>query len=368
MSSDWPYAGGVMLVSPQDPVQLSSLPGTAMISVAEALGPVLAKLAPVSPMDVAVSEATGLVSAETVVVPSALPADPVALRGGYAVSSLDCIGASPQSPVWLSAMPVAVQAGEVLPPGCDAVLPKDGFSLAGHVAEIMRTVAPGENARLRGHELRHGDVLVEAGTLLSAMTALLLQEAGVARLAIRAPRVAVQPGPPASFRWVLAMLAGAGCRLVDQDPDLALVWSTESESRLALVPGDLAFVAHDKSVPVVALPRRFDGVIAAYFALVLPIIERLRGAPEPLHYGTLRRKLTSTIGMSEIALFRTLPDGLDPLATGAVTLQALAQADRIALVAPDCEGYPAGTTIATWSIELAPHRAIFLGSTPEDPS
>lgn len=333
-----------------------------MISLADALRPVLGALAAVSPVILPVSEANGLISAETVVAPSALPVRAMALRAGYAVSSLACIGASPHSPVWLSSVPAAVNPGEALPPGSDAVLPKDGLSLSGTIAEVTRAVAPGENARLVGQDLRTGDVLVRAGERVLARQVLLLQEAGITRLTVCAPCVVIEPGPLALCQWLSTMLAGAGCRIVDQNPDLAVHWNAGPESRLALVPGEVAFVALEGVIPVVALPSRFDGLIAAYFSLVLPLVERLRGVPEPVRPGTLCRKLTSTIGMDELALFRTLPEGLDPLATGAITLQALAQADCLALVPPDCEGYPAGTEIVTWPLD----HGSFGRQKPED--
>lgn len=333
-----------------------------MIRLADALRPVLGMLAPVSPVILPVLEARGLISAETVVAPVALPREPMALRGGYAVSALACLGASPHSPVWLSSVPEAVKPGETLPPRCDAVLPKDGLSLSGAIAEVTRAVVPGENARLAGHDLRAGEVLVRAGDWILASQALLLEAAGITRLAVRTPRVAIEAGSPALCQWLSTMLAGAGCRIVNRNPDLAVHWNAGSEPRLALVPGEVAFITLDHAIPVVALPSRFDGLIAAYFALVLPLVERLRGMAEPVRSGTLRRKLTSTIGIDEMTLLRTLPEGLDPLATGAITLQALAQADCIALVPPDCEGYPAGTEIMTWPLD---HGGSW-GRKPED--
>jgi molybdopterin molybdotransferase len=328
------------------------------VSLAEALQPLLEGLAPVPPHPVAVAGAAGLICAAPLRATGPLPPVAIALRAGHAVRALDCVGASPQAPVWLAAPPVAVSPGDPLPPGMDAVMPPEGIAFGAGtpgttMAEITRAIAPGENARLAGHDLRGGTLLVEEGARISPMQVLLLETAGIAHVDVRMPRVALAAGPPALCGWLGARLMAMGCRIVgeDQPADLALCWSTRREPCLALEPGNTAYVPDESAQPAIALPGRFDGMIAAFFALVLPAVARLRGVAEPVRPDILRRKVTSAIGISEIALFRTTPDGLDPLLTGAITLAALAGADRIALVDPGCEGYPAGTRIETWALK-----------------
>ena len=70
-----------------------------MRSVDEQLGRALAAAVRPAPVRVAISEAQGLLCAEEVVAEHALPGFDQAAVDGYAVRSVDLLGASPDSPV-----------------------------------------------------------------------------------------------------------------------------------------------------------------------------------------------------------------------------------------------------------------------------
>ena len=59
----------------------------------------------------------------------------------------------------------------------------------------------------------------------------------------------------------------------------------------------------------------------------------------------LTRKVTSTVGLAEVVPVARSPDGVEPLASGYLPLQALARADGWILVPPESEGFPAGATV-----------------------
>jgi molybdopterin molybdotransferase len=71
----------------------------------ELLQPVLRRLSPVLPGRVPLASSSGSVTAEPVRASRALPERAVALRTGLAVTSLDLVGATPQSPLVLTSEP-----------------------------------------------------------------------------------------------------------------------------------------------------------------------------------------------------------------------------------------------------------------------
>jgi molybdopterin biosynthesis enzyme len=58
----------------------------------------------------------------------------------------------------------------------------------------------------------------------------------------------------------------------------------------------------------------------------------------------LSRKVSSSLGLTEVIPVRYAGEQVEPLASGYLSLAALANADGWILVPPDSEGYPAGTT------------------------
>ena len=72
---------------------------TALMPLAEALGLLLAGVAPVAARAVAPDEAIGRVAAADILAGGPNPARRVALRDGWAVRGADIVGASPYAPV-----------------------------------------------------------------------------------------------------------------------------------------------------------------------------------------------------------------------------------------------------------------------------
>jgi len=327
-----------------------------LLSVSEILAPALVALEPAIPTRIALRDALGAAPAASVFAPQALPAGNIALRGGYAVAALDLVGASPHSPVLLPAMPPLVLAGEALPEGTDAILPPEGLVDQGAFVEVSRAAAPGDCMRFAGHDLAAGAALAPAGTPLTARHLLVMAIAGIDTIDTRRPVVVLPETTRPETAWLASACRALGCRAAGpgEKADLAFGWSEAQGPLLALNPGDTAQLRLSAGhPPAILLPPRFDGMIAAFVALALPLIERLAHRQASPESRPLTRKIASGVGIVEIVLLRTVAEGYHPLATGELTLAALAGADHIALIAPESEGAPAGSMLAALPLDFS---------------
>ncbi|GMA79550.1 hypothetical protein GCM10025880_59670 [Methylorubrum aminovorans] len=94
------------------------------------------------------------------------------------------------------------------------------------------------------------------------------------------------------------------------------------------------------------LPGRPDAALAAFLALGRPLIAALAGAVKRTpRTGTLRRKITSTVGLAEIVYLRRYGSEIEPLGGADLPLRRLIEADGAVLVPPEREGYPAGSEV-----------------------
>ncbi len=203
-----------------------------MLSVAEAQQAILSHLKPLEPETVTLLEALDRVLAEEVVSDIDLPPFDNSSMDGYAVRSDDVAGASRDRPVRLPVLadipaghPAAVElragtaaritTGAVMPPGADAVVPvedtDDGARGASALPEsiaIYLALPRGAYVRYAGDDVRRGDQILTAGTLIRPAEVALLAAVGHSRVKVhRRPRVAIlatgdelvapdqQPGP-----------------------------------------------------------------------------------------------------------------------------------------------------------------------------
>jgi molybdopterin biosynthesis enzyme len=113
---------------------------------------------------------------------------------------------------------------------------------------------------------------------------------------------------------------------------------------LALQPGRTAAVGAIAGVPVVALPGAPDQALAVWWALVLPVLDRLSGRQtRQAVTRPLARKIASAVGLTELVLLEERDGAWMPLAIGDLALETVARADAWLLVPPSSEGYAAGT-------------------------
>jgi molybdenum cofactor synthesis domain-containing protein len=220
-----------------------------VIPLAEVQAAIFHAVVRLEPVEVDLRDARGLVLAERVTAPEAVPPFPNTAMDGYAVRAADTAGADENSPVRLRvvgelaaghAPDVAVGPGEAIrimtgapmPDGADAIVMVERTARAGDDGVFVTlAVDPGLHVRRAGGDLEEGDVVFEPGTELTAARVGVLATVGARR--VRAyPRVRVgvlstgdelvESGPlaPGKIRdsnrpMLLAMLADAGAEPLD---------------------------------------------------------------------------------------------------------------------------------------------------------
>jgi molybdenum cofactor synthesis domain-containing protein len=145
---------------------------------------------------VALNDALGRVLAEDIVAPFDHPPFPASTMDGFAVLAAD---ASPWREV-IAVQPagamiedevhdgqaVRIMTGAPLPPGADAVVPiEDTEPTEDHVIIYREDVAPGTNIRPVGSDLRQGDTVLTAGTLLQPAHVGIVASMGLAEVPVR---------------------------------------------------------------------------------------------------------------------------------------------------------------------------------------
>ena len=335
-------------------------------------------VAPVAPQRLALADARGRVLAQDVAVGAPLPAAPVALQDGWAVNSDLVLDAGPYAPVPLPA-PVWIEIGAPLPGAADAVLPPDAVVMTAGIAEAHASATAGDGVLPAGADADAGTPLRRAGARLRALDIAVLRAAAVEEVAVRVPRVRVARvgRPPNDFVGPLIARAiereggeahlegGLEAALGDSSVDaIVAIGGTgagrqdESIKTLARLgrldthgvgirPGETAALGTAGARPVLLLPGRLDAALAAWLVLGSRLLARLAGAA-PLEAAPpqrLARKVTSTVGLAEVVPVWRGADGVEPLAFGYLSLQALARADGWILVPPESEGFPAGTMV-----------------------
>ena len=145
--------------------------------------------------------ATGLVTAAPVTADRDVPHYNRAAMDGWAVRAADTHGASDRSPNRLRAAEAvgadratAVNTGEELPTGADAVVMKEQVEQDGESLDIFTSVAVGANVGDAGEDIAAGTRIVDAGHRLRPSDIGLLKAVGLEQVTIVEPtRVAVLP-------------------------------------------------------------------------------------------------------------------------------------------------------------------------------
>jgi gephyrin len=182
----------------------------------EARATVLARARPLPIETVALRDAAWRVLADEVRAAEDHPPFPAATMDGFAVVAGDgspwreVIGVQTAGhPVEVEVTPgtaVRITTGAPVPRGADAVVRVENTEpTEDHVIVHQEEVAPGENIRPIGFDLRRGDLLLSAGTLLGPAEIGLVAGVGISPIAVRRrPRVSVlstgdelvEPGEP----------------------------------------------------------------------------------------------------------------------------------------------------------------------------
>jgi molybdopterin biosynthesis enzyme len=356
-----------------------------LMPLADALACIDEMVGPVAPRRIGLGQAVGLTLADTIVNRHAHPGSAIALRDGVAVDAAATLDASSYAPAPLAGPPAFVDIGDPLPAGSDAVAPLDAVELRERTVHVLSSFAPGDGVLPQGADAAPGDVLGRAGARLRASDVTSLAVLGVTEVEIRQPLVRISVAHSlndavvASIVHLLSPAAdAAGARvLLAPYPQLELgnaaltpsavmlVGGSGSGRRdnsvrelarlgsvafhgVALSPGETAAFGMLEQRPVLIVPGRLDAALAVWLTLGRRMLARLAGRSEDEEAHTpvvLTRKIASTLGLVEIVPVRRAGAGVEPLASGYLTLQSLTRADGYVIVPADSEGFPSGARV-----------------------
>jgi len=347
-----------------------------------ALKALLDGVQPVAPVELALTEALGCIAAEMPIL-AAFPPHDVAATDGFALRANDLVGASSYSPVPLASALLWVEAGGALPEGCDCIVDADAVETSGPLAQAIAEAVPGQGVRRAGSDIAAGSHVAAAGRRIVPRDLLIARAAGSQELRVRRPRLRVVNVPGSSLTADLiaesARSAGAEVTTVEaagrgaasiaaaldaRNCDLLITVGGSGVGRadaalqalaergeviahgIALQPGRTSGVGRVGNTPVVVLPGAPDQALAAWWTLALPALDRL-SAREPRHtLGLpLARKIASSVGLAEIVLLERKEGTWLALASGELSLDAIARAETWLVVPGDSEGFAAGTTV-----------------------
>jgi molybdopterin molybdotransferase len=175
------------------------------VTFEEARNLILENVAPLAAERVQLLAAVGRILAEELRAPWDLPGWDNSAMDGYAVRAEDCCkpvtlavvdylpaGGSAEGMVVRPGTAVKIMTGAPVPQGCTAVVPFEAATEEGDRVHIRDRVEPRSHIRFRGEDLRSGDLVIPAGTLLRPPEINMLAAFGQAEVAVyRRPRVAI---------------------------------------------------------------------------------------------------------------------------------------------------------------------------------
>ncbi len=354
---------------------------TSLTSLDDALKRLLEGLETAPVLDKPIDEALGRISAG-LTAPGPLPVGAVAMIDGWAVRSLDIVGASSYSPAFLAEPPVWVETGQPLPEGCDSLVEPQSLNRESGIFQAVAEARPGQGVRRAGDEIAAKSLVIKPGQRIRPLDLLIATRLGLRSLSVRTPRLqlvnmASASGQSSTAQYIayLAEQAGAAVTRTDSDartaPAIASVLNASEADLIvtvggtgtgktdatidalqsagvaithgiAMIPGRTAAIGYLRSVPLIALPGMLEDALAAWWTLALPVLDRLTMRQRPTTARPIARKIASAPGVADIVLLGSEEEAWMPLSVGELPLQALANADAWMLVPGNSEGFPAG--------------------------
>ena len=235
----------------------------------------------------------------------------------------------------------------------------------------------------RGGYATAATALRRVGERLRALDLAVLAAAGIAEVTIRSPRLALAraatartPVLNAAQMTLSRCAAKAGCavseasslaealseaqcdvvigiggtgggRRDDAVQELARRGQVEAHG-IAICPGETAAFGFIGERPVLLVPGRLDAALGVWLLIGRQLTAKLAGGSiedAPIA-ASLRRKVTSTIGMTEMIPVSCNRGMAEPLGSGYLSLTALARSDGWILVPAESEGIAAGSEVA----------------------
>jgi molybdopterin molybdotransferase len=183
--------------------------GEGLVPVDEARERLLAKIEPLQPLELPLTEAYGCVLARDLVAERDIPEFASSAMDGFAVRSSEVMEATPAEPVELRVVgraligqrpegtvgggeAFAIATGAPIPAGADTIVPVEDCEAAGDRVRIFSGTPEGKHIRPAGEDVRAGEPLVPAGRRLQAPELGMLATAGESHPYVRPrPRVTV---------------------------------------------------------------------------------------------------------------------------------------------------------------------------------
>ena len=341
------------------------------------------RVSPVKARKCATATAAGFTLADDIVT-AERPIAPIALSDGFAVEAAAVADAGPYAPAFLALAAAMGRSRRVLPSGTDAVAPLDAVMQRGERVEIIAPVVTGQGVLPAGGDAAARTVLRHAGERMRDVDCAVAAAVGFAELSVREPRIWIARGRAVTTPLIdagLAMLArfvgkaGASVHgeltdlheaLARDEADAVIALGGTGGGRddvsvrtlarlgrveahgIAVSPGETAAFGFAGERPVLLIPGRIDAALALWLLIGRHLVAQLAGgsvgdAPAVM---PLKRKATSTIGMTELIPVSCADGVAEPLASGYLSLAALARSDGWIVVPADSEGFPAGAEVA----------------------
>lgn len=367
------------MAAPSETIQIISR----LRPLADVLAMADLRVKPVTPRTLDITTAAGRTLAVDAMA-AARPTANLALLDGWALAADLTLGAGGYAPVQLLHPPQRIEAGQPLPPDTDSVAPFDAIKFANGTAEAQVTINPGEGVLPAGGDSDPAIPLRRSGERLRPIDLAAFAAAGLSRVTVREPRIRVLPLRGSTIVVAAARLIaadidkrGGAAKLDDAGRDLGTVLASESADAIiviggtgsgrndtsvhtmardcevavhgiAMTPGETAAFGFSGPRPILLLPGRLDAALAVWLLVGRRILDRLASAHpdrEPVESLPLARKVTSTVGLTELVPVRRGANGAEPLASKYLPLSALARSDGWILVPAESEGYSAGTLV-----------------------
>lgn len=357
---------------------------------------------------VALDDALDRVTVEDVLSPVDLPLFRNSQMDGYALRAEDLPGELPivgdipaQSGEPAPLAPgtaVKIMTGAVVPVGADTIIPVEKYS--GSFAEAPK----GQFVRERGSDLRAGDVLVSAGTLLKSRHLAALAASGLTEVHVRTrPRISIvttgaeliapgaTPGPGEVFdsngTALAAAIRSAGgvvasrhhvtddvpaleVTLRSVDADLVITSGGISMGdhevvrqlleplgaivgHVAMQPGGPQATALFEGMPVVCFPGNPVSTQLSFEVFMAPMVRAVAGYPRPVREKLpLTDDTTSVDGKRQFLRGRLGADGSVSLVggPGSHLVAALAASDCLVVVPEKVTSITAGDLVETWAL------------------
>lgn len=391
------------------------------ISIEDARGLVLEQLPSLEGEQIALEDALGRVLAQDAVAPTDLPPFDSSGMDGFAVIATDTEDAPVALRVTgearagtLAPAPVEhgtairVSTGAVMPEGADAVVRQELTLIEDGAVIVNEEVGAGTDVRYAGEDIRSGQTILHAGTLLGSAEIGALAAVNIARpVVVRRPRVAlvstgdelVSPGPelePGQIRdanapALTAATDGAGGEIVssvrvgdDRASTVATLADAMHDADIVVTVGGVSVGPHDHVRPALeqlgaqqvfcrvslkpggqvclyvaadgtlafALPGNPASALTAFRVLVVPAIYGMLGRDLTLHTarGVAETDLQGTIGRTSVirCSAKMHDDGWHVTPNGdqrSHILTSMLGVPVLALVPEDCELLRAGEAV-----------------------